>query len=400
MQKQNNSLIVIIFAHFAVIFTVLSQMLNYQRYFRPMMFACWGIVLAYSLLAKKAVYINSYIKTFGLTMLFILLHNIVAFFIYDKIQISNYFQVALIPLFVFFTMFQVAGHITPEQFDKILVTYCVCGVFLALYLHIEYVPDMNTWLSSEVYIYGSKNSAAQIFISTAIILLFYFKSDKKAVNILKCFLVIYLAVISMLLQCRTALLGFVCVVAYYVFIRSDKKRRLFFLIILLLGVLFVISNKSLWEIVEHTFFLDKYDDADLNQLSSGRLDLWVEALQMFSQKPILGNIYYYVDGMYISVYAALGIIGGTAILIPWFKRVSRNFKALSFAQKHKSITNLESTICYLTIFYLIESTLEGYPPFGPGACSAMYWLLCAYMDYTYYKPPQGSLVPIDSKLAK
>lgn len=153
MQKQENNLIVILFTHLAVIFTVMSQILEIQSYLRPLMFTCWWVVLAYSLLAKKAVYINSYIKTFVLAMFFILLHNILASIIYSKFQISNYFEVALIPLFLFITMFQVAGYITPEHFKKILITYCVCAVILAGYLYINYVPSLNDWLSAQVYIY-------------------------------------------------------------------------------------------------------------------------------------------------------------------------------------------------------------------------------------------------------
>lgn len=400
MQKQSNSLVVIFFTHLAIAFMVLSQMPEFNRYLRPAMFACWIVVLIYALLAKKSVYINSYIKTFALTMLFVLFHNIAAFFIYDKIQLSNYLKVALIPLFIFFTIFQVSGYINYEQFERMLITYCVCGFFLAIHLHIKYIPNINDWLSSRVYIYESKNSAAQIFISSVLILLFYFKSKKTLVNILKNVSAVYLLMVSVLLQCRTAVLGLVCALAYFIFIRSNNKKRIVFLILILLGVLIVVSNKNLLEIVEHAFVLDKYEDADINELSSGRINLWIRALRNFSKNPIFGYIYYYVDCMYISIYAALGILGGTAMLIPWFKRISRNFRALKFAQNHKTHTKLEETVCYLTIFYIVESLLEGYPPFGPGACSAMFWFICAYMDYTYYKPPKGSLVPIEQSLAK
>ena len=55
-------------------------------------------------------------------MLFILFHNVFCFFIYKEVEISNYFSVVLIPLFVFFTMFQIAGYIDIKQFNNLLKT--------------------------------------------------------------------------------------------------------------------------------------------------------------------------------------------------------------------------------------------------------------------------------------
>lgn len=400
MQKQNNSTVVIIFAHLAIIFTIFSQILAIQSYARLIMFACWGSLLIYSLLAKKAFYINRFIKTFVITLFFVLLHNIIASFVYSEFRISNYFEKALIPLFIFVTMFQVAGYITPEHFKKILVTYCISAIVFAGYLNIDVIPSLNEWLSTQVYIYESKNSAAQIFMSAVIVLLFYIESDLKIYNFLRIAGAIYLVSISAFLQCRTAILGLVCVLFFHFIMRSSVKKRAVFITVVVLAILIVITNETLFEIFEHTFGFDKYEDATVNDLSSGRLDLYKIAFEDFAKNPMLGKISYYVDCMYISVYTALGLFGGTAFLIPWFKRISRNFKALRFSKNHKANTKLEETICYLTIFYIIESLLEAYPPFGPGACSAMFWLICSYMDYTYYKPPKGSFLPVEESLSK
>lgn len=398
MQKQNNSTVVIIFAHLAIIFTVFSQIHAIQSYARLVMFACWSILLIYSFLAKRAFYVNRYIKTFLITLIFVLLHNVIASFVYSEFKISNYFEIALIPLFVFVTMFQVAGYITPEHFKKILVTYCISAIIFAGYLNIDVIPSLNEWLSTQVYIYESKNSAAQIFISSVIILIFYIKSDLKIYNILRIVGAIYLVSISVFLQCRTAILGLVCVLFFHFIMRSSAKKRMFFITLAVLAVIIVMTNKTLFEIFEHTFGFDKYEDGTINDLSSGRLDLYKLAFERFAENPMWGKISYYVDCMYISVYTALGIFGGTAFLIPWFKRISRNFKSLKFAAKHKTYSDLEITVCYLTIFYFVESLLEGLPPFGPGATSAMFWLLCSYMDYTYYKPPKGSFLPAEESL--
>ena len=43
----------------------------------------------------------------------------------------------------------------------------------------------------------------------------------------------------------------------------------------------------------------------------------------------------------------------------------------------------------LTMFYFIESVLEGYPPFGPGVSSFMFWFLSVtFVDNKAEKIPQ------------
>ena len=398
MQSNSNSRLVIILTHLAVIFTVFSQILELQSRLRPLMFGCWCIALIYALIAKRALYINSYIKTFALSMLFVFIHNVICFFVYDRIQLSNYLRNPLIPLFVFFTMFQVAGYINAKQFRNLLATYCACSVILAIYIYINYIPSLDNWLESQVYIYEAKNSAAQIFSSTVIILLLFFKDADKRFNIIKYGIVAYLLMMIIMLQCRTALLGLIVALAYYFLIKASNKQRIYFFIILLFLFLIVISSDKLSEIFIHAFNFDKYDNPDLNDLSSGRIDLYKLALARFTKSPFLGTVSYYVDCMYISLYTALGIFAGSAVLIPWFKRISRNSKSLRFAKKHKADSNLETTVFYMTIFYFVSSLFEGLPPFGPGACSAMFWLCCAYMDYTYYKPAKDTFVSIEEKV--
>lgn len=395
--SNSNSRLVIIFIHLAVIFTVFSQMLEFQSLLRPFMFGCWSIALIYALIAKRALYINSYIKTFALSMLFVFIHNVICFFVYNKIQLSNYLRNPLIPLFVFFTMFQVAGYINSKQFKNLLAMYCVCTVILAVYIHINHIPSLDNWLESQVYVYGSKNSAAQIFSSTVMILLLFFNDNDRRFNIIKYGIVAYLLMMIIMLQCRTALFGLIVAFGYYFFVKASSKQRIYFFIILLFLFLIVISSDKLTEIFMHAFYFDKYDSADLNEFSSGRIGLYKRALRVFANNPLLGVVSYYVDCMYISLYTALGIFAGSAVLIPWFKRISRNSKSLRFAKEHKADSNLETTVFYMMIFYFVTSLLEGLPPFGPGACSAMFWLCCAYMDYTYYKPAKDTFVSIEER---
>ena len=272
------------------------------------------------------------------------------------------------------------------QFNGLLINYCISSVFYALYLYVVYVPSLNDWLATKMYIYTSKNSAAQIFMTAAILLLFFLRGKDLLSNTLRILGSIILLFLSILLPCRAVLVAFAGVVFYIFFIKSNNKQRLWAIITLICLIVIILSSESLNDFFSHAFFLDKYENADLNTISSGRLEQYEVALSDFAKSPLIGKISYYVDCMYISVYTALGIFGGTAILLPWFKRISKNFQLLRFAKQNNSSARLEYLVCYLTVFYLITSIMEGYPPFGPGACSVVFWMICSYLDSTYYKP--------------
>ena len=115
--------------------------------------------------------------------------------------------------------------------------------------------------------------------------------------------------------------------------------------------------------------IDKYAGADINTLSSGRLGLYVQALDNFIESPILGVGRYYVDCSYIYILAESGIIGFLLIEFIWLKRIVLNLK-------HKySPYARPYMLTSFVIFYFIESLLEGQPPFGPGVSSFMFWML-------------------------
>ena len=104
------------------------------------------------------------------------------------------------------------------------------------------------------------------------------------------------------------------------------------------------------------------------------------------ESSLIGTGKYYVDSLYINVLTENGVIGALIIYIIWGLRISRNFvvnrqyNAVPYVRK--------DMIMCLTIFFFIESVLEGYPPFGPGVSSFMFWLLCS-LDYSRIGASEG-----------
>ena len=135
--------------------------------------------------------------------------------------------------------------------------------------------------------------------------------------------------------------------------------------------------------IDQALLLTKNAGADINTFSSGRLDGWDRALATFAKSPFFGCGRYYVDCSYISVLAEIGILGFVLVESVWITRAVSNFKA-------GSGLNSDAFLMCLTMFYFIESVLEGYPPFGPGVSSFMFWFLSVtFVDNKTEKIPQG-----------
>lgn len=119
-------------------------------------------------------------------------------------------KILILPLFMYWIGIQVNDSVFLK---KIFKGYIVAAIVLATYIYVVYIPSFSTWSVNEVYLYGSKNSAAQIFSSAALLAL-YNETKKKSENVLKLLATGYLILVTALLQCRTAMLGTLAAVIF------------------------------------------------------------------------------------------------------------------------------------------------------------------------------------------
>ena len=255
--------------------------------------------------------------------------------------------------------------------------YWLSALVLGAYISFRYVPTFSTWVQTVTYLYAGKNSVVQILCSSAILLIVLGKDYNSRFSIVKWAYILFAFVMTFLLRGRTAILS--TVIAISVFVLSSKgntKKRVTFVVIVCVILIAIISDDSLNLIVRHALGLDTYQSIDLDRFSSGRLTLYKNAIDLFASNWLIGVGDYYVDNFYINSITTLGIIGGGPLILMWVVRIImiiRNFKK-----------NPKNLICVasmtLSVFYFIESLLEAYPPFGPGSCSFMFWLLCGLSD--------------------
>lgn len=368
MMKKKKSHLEIIFTA-TIITSVCSQIDILSSIMRPIMYALWVLTLLIELFNTKGkLTITSTTKKYS-TMYVMFLFFCLLCSIKDDVYLeSNYLRILLIPLLVvFFIDICPSSIVIDYQFyAKVFV---LSAIFFAVYFHMQYITSYSYWLTARTYLFAQKNSAAQIWMCAILLCWFIITPKRKAEKVFWYIVSLYLLFISGLSQCRTAILALGVGVIVLVLFRSKHKVRwiCFFGVI----ILFVFLNPATYQYINHALLLERYADVDLNTFSSGRLDNYVKAINAFKSSPIIGNGVWYVDCSYLSILAESGIVGFAIIEPLWIYIIIRNFVS-KFNVENGS--NMKNFTVVITVFYLIESIFEGFPPFGPGVSALGFWL--------------------------
>lgn len=350
-----------------IVCSVFSQIESIDSIIRPAMYVSWLLVLG--LLIVRNQFTFSFSKP---TSIYLVSYSIFAFLNSFRLLLTgkriegNYFRILAIPLLVSIVAELYKKNCKKQDIQILAKMYVLCALIYALWVNSSYFTSYNAWLSQRIYVFELKNSAAQIW-SVAVFLLFFY-IDYKSISgrVFGYGMAVYLIIIAGLSQCRTAILALGMAA---IFIALFESRRKVTWILCFIVFFLVIWNIPITRnFIDQAFFLNKYKGADLDTFSSGRLHLWENALRTFIKHPIFGTGKYYVDCSYILVLAETGLIGFLLIEPIWLKRIIVNLK-------YKGEPRTRLLLTGLTIFYIIESALEGYPPFGPGVSSFMFWLL-------------------------
>lgn len=347
--------------------TVFSQMDAFGVIFRPLMYLFWILMFGYLLIAN-----NNKIKISSFTASFSFCYGVFALFcliqacLNPDYEFASYLQIMFIPLLVSIISNLLEENISGEGIRSICKVYVVSSFVFAIYINFTYFSSYQAWLASKQYLFGYKNSAAQIWC-TAILVIYYVILPVAKKKYLWYASGGYLLILCGLSQCRTAILGLACVLIFNILMYSKHKVK--WLLLLFFGACVLLLFSESRQFINQVFLVDKYAGADLNTVSSGRLELYEKALDNFIKSPFFGVGRYYVDCSYIYILTESGIIGFLLIEYVWIKRFFTNIKRkkLSYAKPFM--------LTSFVIFYLVESMLEGQPPFGPGVSSFMFWML-------------------------
>lgn len=350
--------------------SVIGQIEPIRESFRPVMFILWGAFIFFLLFANfNTIKISRFSLWFILSYGLYLLFCFVLSFANEAYLDSNFISVLLPALMV-----TLAGEFfrpvaTYSSMKAISLFFVLSALIYAIWVNITFFPSLASWYSLHTYAFVSKNSAAQIWSCSILLIVFILETKSKLLKVTYSCIALYFLFLCFLSQCRTALLGLGCVFVWYYFKRKSDNllNKLFFYTAVLLFVAFVVFKWDFFsDFIGKAIFLGAQDNFDANQMSSGRIELYGNALSYIFSSPLIGNGKFYVDNHYLCVLAESGLLGFIIIESVWFMRIMMN---LRYNGDYKQ----KLFLIALTIFYIVESMFEAFPPFGPGVTAMAFW---------------------------
>lgn len=358
----------------AIVCCIMAQIEAISSVARIAMYAMWVLLAGYMILCRRGKIVLGSAGKLMLTLFALLAVICITLSIFQGTHLSSSYLAALpIPILVYVVSYNLMTGAMRESINKLAVVYIWCTVVLTVVLLVTYVPSYQAWLQAETYVMEQKNSAAQIFISAAFLAWFFIEKKTTYHKILYFIVGALLCMATTVFQCRTALLGLCLALGIYEIYYAKRKGLILFILVLAAG--YCISNDTIWGFIQQALMVEKYTSADLNTISSGRLGFYSEALQAFESHVFFGTGFYRVDDLYICILAELGLVGMVCILPMWIQRIWLTVRGMNNKEDR-----LRKTLVLLTAFYFVESLLERLPPFGPGVCSVMFWILSAFLD--------------------
>lgn len=221
----------------------------------------------------------------------------------------------------------------------------------------------------------AKNQIGPCFTSIAILsYVFFINKDTRvwervvfgAVTILNLYPALYLG-------CRAALLCFF-VVAVFTTFKAYRAKGVFILAIIGVSVMILFGRELLSDLL-YASFVGKRDVNDFSSMTSGRDVNMSESLDYFSRHPLFGfygsgdgydvmpaNAHMYLF-FHLTKWGLIGAIPAIALYISICKIFYHSYKA-------------KDIIIFALLFVaMVESLAEYCPPFGPGSCFTMTYLI-------------------------
>lgn len=358
----------------AIVVSVFSQIEPISGVMRPLMRIIWIVAAAYCVVVRKfRVELTAFVRHFAFAYLALGVMCFVCSILGTNHLNSNYLSIMLIPLMVSFVASQISETTDERTMSRYAEIYLLASVILGMWANATYFSSYSTWLQQQVYVFSQKNSAGQIWCTAAIMGFALIKPSSMLQKVFWHVCALYVLFMTALSQCRTAMLAMAVVGIVLILTFSEHKFRWFTVVLVLAAALWQVP--AVQSFIDKSLFLTKYAGADLNTFSSGRIGLYAKALQSFLRSPFVGVGNYYVDCSYICVLAEDGIIGFILVESVWLHRMILNMSPSYFPVTKRS----QQLLVAITVFYIVESVLEGYPPFGPGVSSFMFWILSSIL---------------------
>lgn len=349
---------------------------NVYEKFRIINYVLFGSLFFLTFSIKEVVYLRV-IFVYAVVLYVFFLETLLFLGLGLKIDFNDVLQLS-IPFIAILIGYNI--NISPKKYLNILILYCLAALMLSVYSVFYFIGSFTIL---DQYMVDSKNALGAILsTSAAIIMCAIFLKDISKYRKIR--LIIYGTIICaclLVLRARAAFVAllFCFLVFMWLLIKNKRNRYLLFgIIILTVAVLYLYGALNIPSGL-NSFFLGANDLSDLNQVSTGRIDRNIAALNFIYDYPMFGQLTtsYYLDVVHNYVLLKVsqyGLIGSFPLLCLYFYLVWTIITKILKIQEFK----IEHFGYIVMIIPIIISLLEPSFPYGPGSVQVIVYFMLGY----------------------
>lgn len=385
-QKRSKGYFIQAYLSIIIIFTIIQQMPflkdNYYEGMRYILYALFGSISVYSFQN-----INKLIKNRLIFRYFLIIIYVIFLLILSMLMQSHRGIELLMELVVPFGVLISSANIefSRKNQSKIMNIYIFLSIILGLYSILYYVDGFTI---TNQYLIKSKNQIGPILgISCVMSLYIFFNPEKFCVRKIIVLHYLYLVAYFILLfsiiifRNRATLVGLGCISV--ILLIKNKKVINYKKIISTISILIILIILFMNRFFDHMIgmiwdsFTLNYNITDLNSLSAGRVDGYIEAIEYSLKYPLFGEtmgpieLIYTTHNYILNKWVRFGIVGSLPIILFY---IYLWLIAIRELLGRKSYVN-DNLSAFLLLFSLIISFFEYTYPFGPGVTQIMIWFL-------------------------
>lgn len=256
-------------------------------------------------------------------------------------------------------------HGSPRNLAILSIVLLVSGLYLAVVVYTETLSAAD--LSELQYAFEAKNSMGQILLNAFVVVMICAMPKNKFLRAGLFALIAGVVIVIFMLKSRATIASLAFIVGYLVFMSDNKKIKYISAGGLLLATLYILLNQHAYEVVVEQILFGNRNAADLNNLTSGRVDLFMEQVKKIPEGFWFGTGNDYMDCFPLMMLVQYGFFGAMIVLVFLIKVA----KLINFQFKPRKGLSMA---CFLLFWAaMVNSLFEAQPPFGPGVKCFMVW---------------------------
>ena len=299
-------------------------------------------------------------------------------------------KVVPIAMFVALVGTQCGEYLSEKDLKWIFNMYTISALLVCLVVFRQYV--FGSVLNSRYFAYSSKNSVSQILL-TAWILIFFqnLKNDRKGLYFgfyAACLLLLTWTLLG--LKSRGTLISIPLILAWALLKKQTgrKLRWLIFFIVVAAGAYLYTHRAVLNGLIENILYAGR-DADDLNDISSGRVDEWINFILDYRQNGFFGDNGDKRESVILSSFLQHGVIGGILVC------TMAVFPLVWFIRRIAPQSEYRVTLIAVAAAYSINGVFEQQAPFGPGVKCYFLWFILGIFATELWQIRHGKQMGIE-----